>query len=123
MAQYSFVTLATAQQELANRLYDSTMQFWSQAELTSLIVESIRTFNSLAAIQRGDFVFPSITAQTFYDLTAQSNSLRKLTVTDNVLTQQIEYSLLEPLTATYPLAWTGSAQFTIDDILNALQRR
>jgi len=117
-------TLSTALQELANRLYDPTQQFWSQAELILYIQEAFRTWNALASYWRGDFTFQSQQGVTFYDITNQTtapNTLRPHTVTDQYLYNLIEYHLLEPAVGAGP--WTGSAQFSIDDILNAVQRR
>jgi hypothetical protein len=123
MATYAYVTLATAQSDLASRLYDPTMQFWSPAELTVLLQEALRTWNAFTGQQRGDFTLPSTQGTVFYDLTAAAASLRPYTVTDQSLYESMEYSLLEPLTATYPLTWTGSRQFSIANLIAALQRR
>lgn len=143
MATYSYATFADAKAALAQRLYDTSKSFWSDDELGVYIVEALRTWNAHTGYWRGDFTFPadsggygvgpygaggyggvgSGTAVTWYDLTAVANTLRPLTVTDQALLQSIEYSLLEPQTVAYPLAWAGSAQFSIADVLTALQRR
>lgn len=126
-APYSYVTLGQAAQELANRLYDSGMVFWSQAELTAYITEALRTWNALTAYWRDDFTFQSLPGATWYDLhntTVMPNTLVPLTVTDANLYTVMEYHLLEPAPATNPInPWTGSQQFTADDFLNAVQRR
>jgi hypothetical protein len=116
-APYSYVQLATARQELANRLYDSSQIFWSSAELTQIIQEGLRTWNAMTSMWRGDFTFPSIQNTTWYDLTAQANSLRPYTVTDAVLYTAILFHLLEPP------AGPVSVQLTTDDLTNAVQRR
>jgi len=113
-----------ALQELANRLYDPNMQFWSLAELIYYFQEAFRTWNALASYWRGDFTMLSTQGTVFYDITSQTtapNTLRPLTVTDSYLYTIIEYHLLEPAVGSGP--WTGSAQFSLDDILNAVQRR
>ncbi len=120
---YSFVSLTQAEADLADRLYDTGMQFWTAPELGAYLQEALRTWNALTGIQRGDFLFSLIAGQWWYDLTAQANSIRPLTVTDNSIMTQIEYHLLEPLTSNYPLAWTGSKQFNVNDLLSAIQRR
>lgn len=121
---YSYLSLAQARAQLAAKLYDTSANlFWSDAEKTRYIVEALRTWNSLTSIWRKDFTFNTGVNITWYDLTAQVNSLRPFTLTDNDLTQIIEYHLLEPQTSAYPLVWTGSAQFAITDILGAIQRR
>lgn len=121
---YSYLTLLQARGQLAARLYDTSSNlFWSDAEKNQYIIEALRTWNSLTSMWRSEFVFQTAVNITWYDITSQANSLRPFTLTDNHLAQVIEYHLLEPLTAAYPLNWTGSAQFAITDILNAIQRR
>lgn len=113
-----------ALQELANRLFDPTMQFWSQAELILYFQEAFRTWNALTSYWRGDFILQSQQGVVFYDITnlmTAPNTLRPHTITDQYLYNIVEYHLLEPAVGAGP--WTGSAQFNIDDILNAFQRR
>lgn len=121
---YTYATLAATRQQLADRLYDSAMVFFSSAELTLYLVEALRTWNALTAFWRGDFTFPSAAATRWYSLTdtaALANTLRPLTITDQYLFSVIQYHLLEPA-AWNP--WTGaSLQFTADDLLKAVQRR
>ena len=119
---YGWQTLAQARQQLRERLYDTaSSQFWTDTELNAIISDSLRQWNALTSFWRGDFTFPPIYSQSFYDLTAQANTLRPLTVTDQSIFTDIEYSLLEPPVGAGP--WTGSSQFSIDDILGAVQRR
>jgi len=123
-APYSYATLAQTQQELANRLYDSGMVFWSQAELTAYITESLRTWNALTSYWRDQFLWTPQQGITWYDLTNTAqmpNTLRPYTVTDATLYAVMQYHLLEPATGINP--WPGSAQFTADDFLNAVARR
>ena len=132
MASYSYVTLQQAIADLYQRLYvsttDTTQQFWTPEELTVYICEALRVWNSLTNFWRGDLSM-TVTegggvngSRWWYDLTTQG-PLRAYTVTAGALVQQIEYHLLEPLTASYPLTWTGSRQFEITDILGAITRR
>lgn len=139
---FSYATLAQTRQVLANRLYDSNMVFWTSAELTLYIQEALSTWNALTQYWRGDFVFPlsSETSEgwgeggwgeggwgggntgstSWYDLTQQANTLRPYTVTDQALYTLMEYQLLEPATG---VRWTGTSMFTINDLINAVQRR
>jgi hypothetical protein len=105
----------------SNRLYDPSMQYWSAAELTFYVQEALRTWNSLTGYWRGDFTF-ELSQDTFYDLTQVANTLRPMTVTDDYLYQVIEAHLLEPATTAYPLTWTGTTQFTMQDLVAAVQR-
>ena len=114
---YAYITLAQARQQLANRLYDSNQVFWSSLELNSYITEALRTWNALTSYWRGDFLFPSVQGQIWYDIPTLANTLRPYTVTDVSLYQEILYHLLEPITGPVSL------QFSTDDIVNAVQRR
>jgi hypothetical protein len=121
---YTYITLGTAAQQLANRLYDSAQVSWPAAELGRYIVEALRTWNALTSFWRGDFLFTPSQGVAFYDMTsvaAMPNSLRLFTLNDTDLYPSLQTRLLEPV-AWNP--WTGvSAQFTADDLLNALSRR
>jgi hypothetical protein len=114
---YAYISLANLRQQLANRLYDASMVFWSSAELTVYVQEALRTWNSLTGYWRGDFVAPTVASQTWYDIPALANTLRPYTVTDQSVYETILYHLLEPTTGVV------SAQFTNDDIVQAVQRR
>jgi hypothetical protein len=122
---YTYITYAAARQQLANRLYDSSKQFWSDTELKSLLLESLRTWQALTSFWRSDFTFPTQTGVSYYDLTDATNlpnTLRPLTITDAALYLDIQYALLEPSVGVNP--WTGvSTQFTADDLINAVSRR
>lgn len=125
---FTYTTLAQARQQLSNRLYDSSMVFWTSAELTLYIQESLRTWNALAQYWRGDFQFNPTANQQWYDLTQVPNTLRPYTVTNFNLYTVMEYQLLEPAATNFPATgastpWTGTGMFTIDDLQNAVQRR
>ncbi len=140
------ITLGQAKAALAQRLYDSTEQFWADAELTLYIQEAMRTWQALTSYWREEFIFSSaftriggygrngygnlgygnnyITTGTgFFDITVMPGTVRPFTVTDQDIYQQLEYHLLEPLTTSYPLAWTGSAQFSMSVLMQAVERR
>ena len=117
---FSFATLAQAQSDLAQRLYDPQGQlivgnpggssfFWTQAELTAYIQEAIRTWNALTNYFRNEFTFNLAQGVNWYDITNTTtapNTTRPFTVTDNILTQMIENCLLEPITpGPYPISW------------------
>ena len=120
---YSWQTLVGAQSDLAARLYDSGMQWWSPGELTAYLVEALRTWNSLTSFWRQDMVVPLVASTWWYDITQAAGSVRPMTVTDNDLLRTLEFHLVEPATATYPLSWTGTEQFSLNVLLGALQRR
>lgn len=118
---YSYSTLAQAQADVAQRLYenltDPTRTFWNDSEITAYICEALRTWNAFTSVQRAEFSFNLVPGQWWYDIPSQVGSIRPYTLTDNDILQMIEYHLLEPPTTSYPLAWTGSTQFSLDDIL------
>lgn len=123
MPTFNYITLAQARQQLANRLYDQTQTFWSAPELTTYILEALRTFNAYSSYWRGEFVFPLQPGVQWYDLPTLSTSLRPYTVTDQVLYPGIQYSLLEPSPTTVLNPWTGaSLQFSADDLVSSLSR-
>jgi hypothetical protein len=119
---YQFITLGQAKQALSQQLYDISEQFFTDAELGLYINEALQVFNAIANFYRADFAFDTAANQTWYDLTTVSNSIRPITTTDQNLLNIIQYHLLEPQSSTYPLAWTGSNQFSIADILNSIQQ-
>jgi hypothetical protein len=138
MPNYTYATLTDAQDAVLSRLYNSGIQgqpvatFWTLPELTIYITEALRMWNAYTGFQRGDFPFNIDTVanngSNWYNLSAQSGSLRPFTVTDQYLVNEIEYHLLEPQTSLTPSSgspavWAGSNQFSLLDILNALTQR
>ncbi len=98
------------------------MSFWTTAEINANVVEALRTWNAGARYWRNRVTFNTVSGQAFYDLSSTTGTSADLgyTVTDQDLVSSIEYSLLEPATFT---AWTGTTQFTLSDVVNALERR
>lgn len=122
---YSFINFLQAKQAIAQRLYDSSEQFFADSECGAYIQEALQAFNAFSNFYRQEFVFDTAAATTWYDLTNTTslpNTLRPMTMTDQNLVSLIEYHLLEPQTSSYPLTWTGSKQFQITDLLNAIQQ-
>lgn len=122
---YAYITLAQAQTELANRLDDYNSIFWTTPELTFYLQEALRTWQALTGAWRGRMTFDTIAPVSppniWYDLTAQTGSLVSYNITDAYLISEMCYHLIEPqLVAS---AWVGSDQFTLDDLVQALQRR
>ena len=114
---YAYIPLSTLRQQLANRLFDASMVFWSSAELTVYVQEALRTWNALTGYWRGDFTAQTVSSNTWYDIPFLSNSLRPYSVIDRDVYSTILYHILEPITGVV------SAQFTNDDIVQAVQRR
>jgi hypothetical protein len=118
---YNYITKSAALQQIANRLYDPTMQFWSQGEIGLCLNESLQTWNALTSYWRGDFILNSSDGSTWYDIPFAANSLRPYTLHDTDIYTSLQYHLLEPASWN---PWIGpSAQFGPDDLMNAVARR
>lgn len=124
---YSFATLQNAADALDARLYDSTIgvsyNFWTYAELVGYIREALRTFNVMAQFWRAEMTFTTAANQWWYDLATVAGTIVPYTVYQSEILGVLEHQILEPASAVYPLVWAGSTQFSISDILGALQRR
>jgi hypothetical protein len=117
---YKYATYTDSLNALGSRLYDPSFQQWNQQELLGYLYEALRTWNALSQFWRGDMVFTPIINTWWYDLRTLSTSIIPYSVTQYDLITQIENHLLEPPT---PAAWSGSNQFSLSDLLMALQRR
>ena len=138
MPNYSYATLTDAQNAVLGRLYNSgiagqpSASLWTTSEITAYITEALRSWNAYTGFWRSQFAFnlavTTPAATNWYDITQQVGTIRPYTVTDQYLTETIEYHLLEPQTSLTPTsgspaAWTGSNQFSLTDIYGALTRR
>jgi len=117
---YQWLTFAAARQALAGRLADPNKVFWTDNELGLYLIESLRTWNALTEIWNTTFAFTPTSAQVWYNLSILGGSPRTRTVTASDLYTMMQYHLLEPPTGG---TWTGTSQFSIDDLSGALQRR
>lgn len=120
---YTTLTLAQALTDLGRRLNDPDSVFWSVEEKIFYIQEAIQTFNAYANFFRETFPLDLVPDQTWYDITDAAlypDTLRAQNTTDVDIYTEIQYHLLEPPTGA---SWTGSRQFTIDDLVMAVQHR
>ena len=121
MASYSWLNYAAARHQLAARLaIDSALSttFWTDAECGLYIQKALRIFNALTWTWKQDFQFTS--TSLWNSLGLLTGSPRKRTLTDTGSYINLETMLLEPPTGG---TWTGTTQFTISDLAQALQRR
>lgn len=118
MALYGWLQFAIARQQLASRLADSGNVYWSDAENGLYIQKALRISNALSYTWKADFAYNSSNLWNSLGLLTGSPRLRTLTDTESYT--MMEYHLLEPPTGG---TWTGSSQFTISDLSQALQRR
>jgi hypothetical protein len=107
-------------QQLAQRLNDPTYQFWTYNELLTYISTSLRQFNSLTWMWRADFQYND-PVNIWNSLGSLPDSPRLRTITDQQVYAELEYMLLEPSNNTS--TWTGTSQFNISVMSQALQRR
>lgn len=117
---YAHATLNTMLAALAARLHDPSFAHWSSLELTAYLKATLRTWNAAAAVTRGRMTVTLVSGSRFYDLGTQAGTLLPRTVTDAEIMELIEYHLLEPATTA---SWTGSEQFTWEDVRGAIERR
>ena len=122
---FATLSLASAQALLAARLADPGMVQWLPAELTRYLREALRTWQALTGSTRVAAVF-NLTATpttTFYDLPTVLAPQRAYTVLTTDLLTDLEYSLVEPITAPPWHVWAGTAQFALADLVQAVQER
>lgn len=117
---YTYKTLAQAKTDLASRLNDSGKVYWIDAELELYLRESLQTWNSLSMFFRDRYTLNLTIGEPYYNLSTvlDTTALGK-TIRSNVLAHMIQVNLSEPISND----WNGSAQFTIDDLNQAIQRR
>lgn len=126
---YAYYTWEQALTSLALRLNDPTNSFWTQAELTLYLSEALQVWNSLTqwwTTQWNATYSPS--SKTWQSTANSANSLvganlmspRYQNLGDNYIYTIAQYHLLEPPTANF---WTGTTQFMMSDLSQALQRR
>lgn len=118
---YNYIQFGAAKQLLANRLYDTTGVYWTDAEKGLYIKEALRTWNALTAQWVTDYVQTLTSASNPWLSLNVAGSPRQYTVTDADLYSIIQYHLLEPVTGANP--WTGTPQFSLSDLTNAFQNR
>lgn len=118
MPSYSWLQFVTARQQLALRLADTGNVYWSDAEKGIYIKKALRMFNALTFTWKTGFSYNSTSLWNSLGLLTGSPRLRTLTDTNSYTV--IEYHLMEPATGG---TWTGTTQFTINDLSEALQHR
>jgi hypothetical protein len=115
---YSWLTLAQGIAQLSQRLNDPNNIFWTQAELQIYISQSLRQYNVMTNCWRQNFNFNS--SSLWNSLGSLTGSPRLRTITDSYCYTELEYLLLEPPSGS---TWTGTKQFNIGNLSQALQSR
>ncbi len=129
-SQYAYQTSAQVQAALSLRLNDTAQVHWSAAEVSLYIAEALRVWNCMTQCWVQDWTTNYTNAALPWQSTGNSvnalvgsnpTSPRTQTLTDSNVYTIAQYHLLEPPTGNG--TWTGTNQFTLSDMTQALQRR
>jgi len=114
-AQTTFGQLANT---LSIRLGDTSTKFWTPLEIRAYLREALRAWQAFSGNYYFSDQFSTSPNISLYDI----RSLQGLapTITDRDLITEIEMHLQEPLNSS---AWSGTEQFTFEQIVEALQKR
>jgi hypothetical protein len=116
---YQHTTFQQLTNSLAGRLGDPNKVFWTQSELEVYVRDALRQWSLLTQYTKKREEFTTTPGQPFYNL----NDLylgRGYTATDTEVIVAVQHHLMEPAPGT---SWTGTEQFSYDDVLQALARR
>jgi hypothetical protein len=124
---YTYVNFGALKAALLQRLQDTYVGytsstgsgFVSPTEAGEYIKEALHVLNAQAAIWNQDYVINFDLGSSWFSLDTPG-SPRRRTLTDTELYNLIEYHLLEPATGG---TWTGTAQYNITGISQALDFR
>ena len=119
---YVHTTFSQLKAALLARLGDSV--FWTDdtaiySEVGSYLQEALRVWAAAAHFWKDRVPLSLRTNVAWYDLRVEINALA-YTVSDRQVLSEIQYHFLEPLNQT---GWSGSDQFTLDEIVAAIERR
>ena len=118
MATYSWLSQSVAISALQGRLNNTG--FWSSTECWNCIVEGLRHWNGLTEQFNSPFNINNANGQ-WINTGTLAGSPRLRTVTDQALYGQMCSMLLEPQLSGG--LWNGTSQFTLQNFLDALQKR
>jgi hypothetical protein len=125
---YSYVTFGQLKAALLQRLQDTLTPayttstgfgFTDPTEAGLYLIEALQVLNSQVAVWNADYVLDFSPGDTWKSLNV-AGSPRVRTVTDTDILTLMEYHLLEPPSGS---TWTGTTQFNIIDLAQALQYR
>jgi hypothetical protein len=116
---YSWLLLTDGIAQLAARLADPSMVFWTSAELELYIFRALQQYNCYTAAWKADFTYNPTELWNSLGSLAGSPRLRSATDADSYTL--LQYYLLEPPVGA--ATWAGTTQFSLSDLQNALQSR
>jgi hypothetical protein len=115
---YQWLTLTAGVQQLLGRLSDPNGVFWTASECQLYLKRALQMYNVLTNTWKKDFSY--ISSELWSSLGDQGGSPRQRTATDIQSYTMLELYLLEPPTGG---VWSGTSQFALSDLVNALQSR
>lgn len=120
---YSWLSLSDGIAQLAARLAINfsgpNVPFWISSELQLYIFRALQQYNCLTNTWKTDFTYNP--TELWNSLGSLTNSPRLRTATDAQSYTMLQYYLLENPTGAG--TWTGTTQFSLSDLVNALQTR
>lgn len=118
---FFYEDLATFKSQLANRLNDPDMIYWTSDELLAIIHEALRTL-SLLTWYNG-YRLECTPNGAFQNLYTIDPMRLGMTMTDREMINRMQYDLMENITADWISGWAGTDQFNLADLTHALQKR
>lgn len=118
---FFYEDLATFKSQLANRLNDPDMIYWTSDELLTIIHEALRTL-SLLTWYNG-YRLECTPNEAFQNLYTIDPPRLGMTMTDREMINRMQYDLMENITADWISGWAGTEQFNLADLTHALQKR
>jgi hypothetical protein len=115
---YSQIQYSALQTQLSSRLNDLSNRFWTASEIQTYLIEALRTWQAFSQFYSTNITVNLTASTLYYDLAV--NATLAPTVTDQQLIQLIQQHLQEPVSVT---SWTGTEQFTFDQVVRAIERR
>jgi len=123
---FTYQTFAQTKTALAARLYNTSKQFWIDAELGLYIIEALRSWQALTAywISEYQFTYAGVSTGTNWLNASQiTGSPRPYTQRNVDLYSLVLYHLLEPQIAPDGITYLGTPQFSLSDLTGSLERR
>lgn len=117
---YTTITLADALNDMGSRLYDPNHVRWPVDEVILYIQQALRTYNALTNHFRAETTFQSTVNEALYDLPTVAPDLRAQTYSVQTAVQEMAAMLMEP--PVVGNVWSGTKQFNLTDMLQALQQ-
>lgn len=127
MAPYSYITWLQLQTRFFDRLGDQVFytNTGTYPEATLYLREALRVWNVLARFYRSRITFDTAAGTAWYkitDPTVVTNPANELnfTMTIRDVVAELQIMLMEPVS---PTVWTGTDMFTLEMLVQAVQRR